>query len=132
MQFFISGSIRHKEEIRELFKKVEAAGHEIIHDWTRTVPIGIKGENAAESGRRADADIEGAMHADVYVLDSSNAHVGKLMYGELTAAIVAQKLTGTPRWIFIIGPLNHDSIVYYHEAVRRVASIEDVLAAIQA
>lgn len=130
MKFFVSGSIRHKEEIRSLYAQVEAAGHEITHDWTRSDPIGVKSENTQESGRRAKMDIDGVLAADVYVLDSSNTHVGKLMYGELVAAIVGHEHFNQPKHVFIIGPFNHDSIVYYHEAVTRVDSMDDVLDAV--
>lgn len=129
--FFVSGSIRHKEEIRQLFGKIVAAGHCITHDWTKTDELGVKRENPAEAGRRAEADLAGVLAADVYVLDSSNENVGKFMYGELAAAIVAKKLQGYPARIFIIGPLNHDSILYYHADVERVATIDDVLTALR-
>lgn len=128
--FFVSGSLRHKEEIRDIFAKIEASGHFITHDWTRTDTLGVKRDNPLEAGRRAKADIDGVVAADVYVLDSSNEHVGKFMYGELSAAITAQQLAGTPAAIYIIGPLNHDSIVYYHPAVAHVDTIEKVLDAV--
>ena len=125
--FFVSGSIRHKDAIREIFAAIEAEGHYITHDWTRTDDIGVKRENSVEAGLRAEADINGVLRADVYVLDSSNESIGKFMYGELSVAIAAQQLGDGPQAIYIIGPLNHDSIVYYHPAVRRVDTIEEVL-----
>ena len=126
MKFFVSGSIQHKEEIREIYNKIKIRGHTITHDWTLTDEIGSYRDNIKEAHARADADIQGVINADVYILDSNNEKVGKFMYGELASAITAQKLQGLPKNIYIIGPLNHESILYYHNSIKHLERIEDV------
>lgn len=127
LSFFVSGSIRSKEAIWKIFETIEAAGHGITHNWTLTDDIGTKADRPEESGRRAEADIDGVLAADIYVLDSGNEHPGKGMYAELGAAL-ATKDYGA---IFIIGPMHHDSVFYYHPKVIRVATIADVLVQLQ-
>lgn len=136
MKIFISGQIDDAQNVRELFKKVEAKGHTITHDWTATDTfLGSKQDklsNTEESGRRAQADIQGVIDSEVYVLSSSNENAGKGMYVELGAALaLAQAHPDGNRKIYIIGPLNHMSIFYLHPLVKRFESIEDVIGEIE-
>lgn len=126
MKIFVSGQIDEKEEINEIYKKLQKAGHEVTHDWTKTDGIGDKLKNQEEAGLRAAKDITGVVDADVYILVSNNTKPGKGMYVELGAALALNEALGKPQ-IFTIGNRNHLSIFYLHPAVIHLKAIEDVL-----
>jgi hypothetical protein len=129
MNFFVSGRIDDIENVRAVMRKIVVSGHKVTHDWTKTDAfLGSttdKLNDVAESGLRASNDIQGVLDADVYVLVSSNATVGKGMYVELGAALAAQQLGGKTK-VYIIGPMNHLSVFYLHPAVLHKDTIEDV------
>ncbi len=126
MKVFVSGQIDEKEEINEIYKKLQQAGHEVTHDWTKTDGIGDKLKNQEEAGLRAAKDITGVVEADIYILVSDNTKPGKGMYVELGAALALNEALGKPQ-IFTIGNRNHLSIFYLHPAVTHLKTIEDVL-----
>ncbi len=129
MKFFISGQIEDIPAVREIMKRVTDTGHVITHDWT-TSDIMLSGDNKfndlTETGRRAQADIQGVLDCDVYVLCSDNQKAGKGMYVELGAAL-GRVQAGEDIRLYVIGGLNHSSIFYLHPVVRRVDTIEEVL-----
>ncbi len=110
---------------------VEAAGHEVTHDWTQTDTFlgGAEDKlaNKQESGIRAEKDIQGVLDCDVYVLVSGNEAVGKGMYVELGAALATHQLRKSPK-VYVIGPRNHLSVFYLHPIVVHLDKIEDVIA----
>lgn len=126
MKIFVSGQIDEKEEINVIYQKLQQAGHEVTHDWTKTDGIGDKLKNQKESGLRAAKDITGVVEADIYILVSNNKKPGKGMYVELGAALALNEALGKPQ-IFTIGNRNHLSIFYLHPAVTHLKTIEDVL-----
>ncbi|HSX31948.1 MAG TPA: hypothetical protein VLF43_01700 [Candidatus Saccharimonadales bacterium] len=130
MKFFISGQIDDVATIKEIINKVVDAGHNITHDWTATDTFlggaQDKLNNPVESGRRAQADIQGVIDCDVYVLSSDNKKVGKGMYVELGAALALCEATGKPD-VFITGAMHHLSVFYLHPKVVQAATIDDVL-----
>jgi hypothetical protein len=126
MKIFVSGQIDEKEEINSIYKKLQDAGHEVTHDWTKTDDIGDKLTNQKEAGLRAAKDITGVVEADVYILVSNNSKPGKGMYVELGAALALNEAVGKPQ-IITIGSRNHLSIFYLHPAVCHLDTIEDVL-----
>ena len=130
MKFFISGSINDSSNIKAIMKIVEDAGHQVTHDWTTTDAfLGGSQEklnNLDESRSRAKKDIDGVLNCDVYVLCSDNKKVGKGMYVELGAAIALHETRGYPK-LYVIGELNHLSLFYLHESVKRRRNIQEVL-----
>ena len=131
MKFFVSGQINDLENVRNVIDKVLEAGHELTHDWTASDTIlggpNSKLENIEESATRAKKDITGVIQSDVYVLCSDNENVGKGMYVELGAALALNETVGKPERVYIIGALSHLSIFYLHPAVKRRATIEEVI-----
>lgn len=130
MKFFISGQIDDAKSVRSMMDTIEAAGHEITHDWT-DVDVFLGGaqdklNNSEESGLRAAKDIQGVVDSDVYILNSDNESVGKGMYAELGAALALNNTTGNPK-VYVVGKLEHLSVFYLHPAVKRLATIENVL-----
>lgn len=129
---FISGQIKEKYRIREVFAQLEAAGHQITHDWTRTDNMPKPYSLApAEAGLRASKDIQGVLDADVYILMSDNRDSGKGMYVELGAALALATSQAKPIELYVVGPMNHESIFYYHPLVTHVETVEEVLRLIE-
>lgn len=130
MKFFVSGRFDDTHNVRMVIDALIAHGHSITHDWTQSDTLlggtAEKLNNTAESGMRAQDDINGVLDADVYVLLSNNATVGKGMYVELGAALAAHQLHKRPK-VYVIGPRNHLSVFYLHPTVIHKNTIEDVL-----
>jgi hypothetical protein len=130
MKFFISGQINDLENVKGVMRQVVESGNEITHDWTDSdVLLGganSKLDNITESASRANKDIQGVIESDVYVLCSDNEKIGKGMYVELGAAIALHETRGYPK-VYVIGELNHLSLFYLHEAVKRKRNIQAVL-----
>ena len=131
MNFFVSGQIEDVQHIRIVMDAITATGHVITHDWTASdTMLGGREEklkNLEETGRRAKADIDGVISADVYVLSSNNQQVGKGMYVELGAALALFETIGKPK-VYIIGELHHLSVFYLHPSIIRRKDIGGVLA----
>lgn len=127
MRVFVSGQIDEKQRIQHVFRQLQESGFEITHDWTRTDDVGDKLENRTEAGARAAKDISGVVAADVYVLMSDNANVGKGMYAELGAALALKELTGKPD-LYVVGPMNHLSIFYLHPSITHLDNIDGLMA----
>lgn len=126
MRVFVSGQIEEKKSVAASYRKFLNCGWSITHDWTRTDEIGDKRANRGEAARRAEADVNGVLDCDVYVLLSNNQRVGKGMYVELGAALASRALTGRPR-ICVVGPMNHLSIFYLHPEVMHLPDVESVI-----
>jgi hypothetical protein len=120
-----------KEEARQIMSRLRNAGHEISNDWTKHPEIGHINRNydehPEEAQRYAVADLDGAMNADVLIVVPEQEPVGPSMHVELGAAICHQQLTGRPQ-IYVVGEGRHGSLMYFHPAVKRRESIDDVLA----
>lgn len=88
MRVFVSGQFKEKHRVREAFRVMEAAGHVITYDWTRTEALEKPYSSySAEASRRAHEDINGILSADAFILMSDNRERGKGMYVELGAAL---------------------------------------------
>lgn len=126
MKVFISGQLNEKVKIREAFDKFEEVGATVTHDWTRTDDLSDYRANAEESARRAAADIDGVLAADIYILMSDNLKCGKGMYVELGAALAISEQIGGLR-IYVVGPMNHESIFYHHPNVSHRDTLDEVI-----
>ena len=130
VRVFVSGQIGEKERIRDVFEYLRAVGWRVTHDWTRTDDIGDLLQSPEEAGRRAAADIQGVLDADVYLLISDNKEAGKGMYVELGAALALAEKHGSPD-VYVAGPMNHPSIFYLHPRVRSFPDVAGVVADVQ-
>lgn len=119
MKFYIAARFAHKEEVRRLHKIVRARGHEIVCDWTMYLPIKPYGENPDKAERYSLEDLEGVRGCEVFVLIDDKEGTG--MHSELGAAIILGKI------VYVIGENNERSMFYFHPAVKRRSSIEEVL-----
>lgn len=132
MKIFVSGQIKDLEYVRTVQDKLIEMGHEITHDWTNKLNGDLllsgseaKLKNIDETSRRAKTDIQGVIDCDTYIICTKNREYGKGMYVELGAALSLNVANGKPR-IFLVGPMNHMSIFYFHPSVMRFDNIDEV------
>jgi len=118
-------------------EKFRAAGHEITHDWTRNetgdkllAGNEAKLANKEETSHRAQLDLQGVIDCDVYVICTDNEEIGKGMYVELGAALALHATANAPQ-IYLVGKMNHMLVFYFHPAVIRVDTVEEVIEAIR-
>ncbi|MBL8158867.1 hypothetical protein JNJ66_00205 [Candidatus Saccharibacteria bacterium] len=133
MKVFVSGQITDISSVRAVQQALVDAGHTITHDWTRNETgdrmlgsVEDKLRDTEETGRRAQLDIQGVVECDAYVICTDNASSGKGMYVELGAALALNVTHGTPL-IFLIGQMNHMSVFYFHPAVMRMKTVDEVI-----
>jgi hypothetical protein len=131
MKVFVSGQLQEKEYVKAVYLKLQEVGMEIAHDWTRTENLPLDAKVSNEAGERARRDIQGVIDADIYILLANNSNRGKGMYAELGAALALATVRGTPS-IYVVGPINHESIFYHHPLTKHFSSIDDCVAHIKA
>ena len=128
MRFYVASCITNKDQVRDLFHSLEQAGHSVTVDWTETDTVPERDRNNEVDHIRAIAkrDFDGILNCDGFILLSDPSE-GRSMYVELGLAIALHASTGKPS-VFVLGEANDQSVFYYHPAVRRVASVEEILA----
>lgn len=127
MKFYIAAYIREKRRVNEIQRKLKRLGHEITVDWTKDDAPKLKSRYRLSESTKAIAirDMKGVLDCDVFVLLSDPAH-GRAKYVELGAAIASFMKNGRPL-VYILGKKNIQSVFYYHPAVKRVSSLEEVI-----
>ena len=133
MKIFVSGQIHDIENVRKTQKVLTESGHTITHDWTRNESgdkilqtSEDKLRDIAETGKRANLDIQGVLDCDVYIICTSNEKPGKGMYVELGAALALSQSIGRPQ-VFLIGKMNHISVFYLHPNLTRLSNVQEVI-----
>jgi hypothetical protein len=132
MKFYVASGIKNKEEVQRVFERLIAAGHEITADWTLTddIPEGSRDESSEYIRSLAKRDFEGIRECDVFVL-ISYPREGRSMYVELGVALSMLETSGRPR-VFIVGPLNNESVFYYHPLVTRIEGWNELIEEVKA
>lgn len=132
MKFYVASHIGEKERAREIHGRLRSLGHEITLDWTAFEGVPMAERNARQEDVTAIAvrDLKGVQKADAFIL-LAGVPEGRAKYAELGAAIMSAELTCNPR-IYVIGDQPVHSVFFFHPAVRRVASLDDVLADLEA
>lgn len=127
MKFYVASGIKNKEEVQRVFERLTAAGHQITADWTLTddIPEESRDESSEYVRSLAKRDFEGIRECDVFVL-ISHPREGRSMYVELGVALSMLETSGRPR-VFIVGPLNNESVFYYHPLVRRIGGWDELI-----
>jgi len=126
MKWYIAARFELKEEVRAMYKVLEARGHTITDDWTKHQSIKPYDKNAEMARQYTNDDLTGVMNADVVLILSDEAGIG--MYTELGVAMASQLLKGSPL-IFITGEHTARNMFYFHQTVMRrpTASIVDII-----
>jgi hypothetical protein len=125
MKIYISTQFERSGEIRELSRIFAKKGHEPVNNWIDHIPIKPYAENSKTAKEYAIEDILDALNCDAFIL-LCGERKGDGMHVELGAAIASAIKTGRPK-IYIVGKTNDSNLFYFHPAVKRVDSIEEVL-----
>ena len=124
----MAGPLANIERIQAVQSAVVAAGHELTLDWTRG-PDGtlVKDyESLPEvSAKLAADDLNAVLNAHA-VLVVMSKHDGRGMFVELGAALTRAS-RGDLEHIVVLGPIQHESVFYYHPAVQRVSDVDEWL-----
>lgn len=126
MKLYIAARFTEKEEVRRIYALLQEQGHEITVDWTIHEPIKPYDQHPEKAHDYALEDLQGVMDCDVFVLLTSE-QTGSGSAGELGAAIASQTLVGKPK-IYFVGEQMGNNCFYFHPTVKRMETIEDVLA----
>ena len=101
MKFYVAGKFEDKERVRLAQSCIEAAGHEITHDWTMAAAIGGRVE--------AEDDMEGVKVADALLfvnVDPDLLYAGSLV--EIGMALAWEKP------VYFINTQHMARNVFYH------------------
>jgi hypothetical protein len=86
MRVFVSAKFEDKSRVRDAYKKLRTAGHEITWDWTEETDLRAQpGKLDEYHAQCAEQDIEGVQEADVLVIFPHET--GKGLYVELGIAL---------------------------------------------
>ena len=101
MKFYVAGKFEDKERVRLAQNCIEAAGHEITHDWTMAKAIGGPDE--------AKDDMEGVKDADALLF--VNVDPGLLYAGSLVEIGMAIALD---KPVYFINTQHMTRNIFYH------------------
>lgn len=124
MKFYIASRFGLREKVRVIYQRIQQKGYQISSDWTTHKPVKPYSQNPEISKEYAVDDIQGVRDCDVFVLLSDQAGTG--MYAELGAAILSNLEHGKPD-IYVIGEYNDRSMFFFHPAVKRRETLDQVL-----
>lgn len=126
MKIYVASTITNKLNAREVMDQFHQAGHEITVNWTLEPVVDEQDRNgkAVEVGSISVRDFAGVSDSDVFVLLAEPSQ-GRSMYVELGLALSSHVQRGSPE-IFVVGEKSDQTIFYYHPAIRRARTIEDV------
>lgn len=130
MKIYVAGPLSDSVNVRAVQAAVIAAGHQLTLDWTASDAT-FDGDYASDldrSARIAADDLDAVLNADA-VLVVASQHEGRGMFVELGAAL-SRARQGELEHVVLVGPIQHDSVFYYHPTVRRVSTIEDWLSTV--
>lgn len=130
LEIYVAGRFREYKKVRAVIDEVEAIGHNITHDWTRSTEFDDRGEplvpvvGSAESLTPLDAkkyavdDREGVRQADVVILLADDEGI----YGALIEAGMAIAWNVE---VWVVNPVRSSVFWYLHEC-RIFKNIADV------
>lgn len=125
MRIYVAGKFEEKARVRDVMSRLQAAGHEITHDWTNEDASSYAGDALNQYlGECADLSYYGVMAADaVLVLDHPRGR-GTLV--ELGLALAWGKA------VFLVeNPENVPCVFFHLDGVSRYGGIDQALAAVE-
>ena len=132
MKFYIAAFIEEKRRVQIIHQRLIDLGHSITVDWTDE--LGVSGKDRDTHSKRVEEvavrDMNGVEECDIFIL-LSDPPDGRAKYAELGAAIMSYLLRGRPA-IYVLGDETHHSVFFYHPAVKRVRTLEEVLSDVTA
>ena len=124
MKFYVAARWGLREEVRDIYKKIEEGGHEITEDWTVREGVRPYSQHPKLSREYSISDVEGVRDCDVFVLLSDKAGTG--IHTELGTAILSNIERDKPK-IYVIGDHLDMSMFFFHSSVNRSRNIDAVL-----
>jgi|GEM_PF-371822 len=127
MKFYIAAYIRKKKLVQEICRSLELLGHKITVDWTKNEAPKLNDRSTfyKDVRRVAVRDMKGVLECDIFIILSDPVH-GRAKYAELGAAIASFETSGRPL-IYVLGKTSDQTIFYYHPAVKRVKTLEEII-----
>ncbi len=113
-----------KDEVRKIYSQLEKLGYSVSHDWTQTKAIKPYLENQEFAEEYALKDIEGVRKSNLFIIITDEAGTG--MHSELGCAI-DHYLEFKKPIIYVIGKHLNTNHFFFHPAVKRRATIEEVI-----
>ena len=124
MKFYVASRFGNKDEVRKLYGILKQQGHNISLDWTIHESVKPYGQNEEKAARYSIEDVEGVRRSQVFVLLSDESGTG--MYVEMGVALHSFLEKGSPL-VYVVGDYTDRCSFFFHPAVRRVKTIEEVL-----
>ncbi len=125
LTFYVAGSLDKGNQLKETVTLLEEKGYRISFDWTIHPVLKPYHEHLDQTPLFAQKALNGASECDIFLLFPDEVG-GVGQFVELGAAIYSKRV----RRIFIIGPYNQRSLMFFHPRVQRVDSLDDVLKTI--
>ncbi|AKU16431.1 hypothetical protein [Luteipulveratus mongoliensis] len=126
MKVYVAGPVADAATVRAVQSEVVAAGHELTLDWTSDLSFSESFASMPDrSAQMAQDEISAVLKADA-VLVIASQHDGRGMFVELGAAL-ARAEVGTLDHVVVVGPIQHESVFYFHPKVRRVQTVGEWL-----
>jgi len=123
MKFYIAGKFEEVDQIHQLFKRVQAAGHEISYDWTTHIKSKPYTEHVDRICSYAENELEAILGSDVFVYLTHER--GTTLHMEYGAALTKKKL-GEDIKIYAVGEHNARSPWYFNPLAKRVDTVDEV------
>jgi hypothetical protein len=125
MKFYIAGKFEEVDQIHQLFKRVQAAGHEISYDWTTHIKSKPYIEHVDRIRTYAENEMQAILDSDVFIYLTHER--GTTLHMEYGAAITKKKLGGDIK-IYAVGKHNARSPWYFNPLATRVDTVDQVFA----
>lgn len=125
MKVYVAGRFAKKVAIQAVHAWLRAGGHEITVDWTTQSGLKPYVQNQEKVTDFVNADIEGVVSSDVFILLSEKAADARGMYVEFGIALASFMQNNLPR-IYVVGDLDDPSAFYFYPGVIRVESVDDI------
>ena len=130
LKIYVAGKFEKKPIVLDLYERLKTMGHEISYDWTKHIEIKPYSKHIELATKYSDSEINGILQSDVFIYLSDSE--GTTLKMEVGAAIMAKKIIGKPRHIYIVGEHNDKSPWFMNEGlVKRFDNIDDVLKDIE-
>lgn len=124
MKVYVAGKFEKKDQIIDLYRKLESLGHEISYDWTTHKNIKPYIENQEIAKKYAENELNGIAKSDIFIyLAEENGHTLPM---ELGAALMLAKTKSKPI-IYAVGEFNDCSPWFFNPLVERVNDIQTAL-----
>lgn len=124
MKCYVAARVDKKEMVQKIHGVLKLSGYEIADDWTTHAVMKPYENNIAASTDFAIRDLNSASTSDLFILITDEHGAG--MYTELGVAIASFIEHGRPK-IYVIGDYTNRSMFFFHPAVQRRATFEEVL-----